>query len=58
MLLASGLLGYKISTVVEDRVTTHGDIYAHLGFVLHADGTSTGKLKLNEDFYWSRIRTK
>ena len=59
VLLASGLLGYKISSLVVDGVTTHGEIYAHLvGFVFNVDGTLTSKLKLNEDFYWSRIRTK
>ena len=58
VLLASGILRYKISSVVIDGATTHGAIYAHLGFALNVDGTSTNKLKLNEDFYWSRIRTK
>ena len=58
VLLASGLLGYKISTVIVDGVTTHGEIYAHLDFVLNVDGSLRSKLKLNEDFYWSRIRTK
>ena len=58
VLIASGLLGYKISSNVVDGKTVHGEIYAHLGFVLNVDGVSTGKLKLHEDFYWSRIRTR
>ena len=58
VLIASGLLGYKISSAKVDGVTTHSEIYAHLGFVLNADGTSTSKLKLNDDFYWARIKTK
>ena len=58
VLLASGLLGYKLATAVVNGVTTNGEIYAHLGFVFRVDGTSTGKLKINEDYYWSRIRTK
>jgi len=58
VLIASGLLGYKISSEVKDGVTTHGDIYAHLGFVLDVSGVSTGKLKISDDYYWSRIRTK
>ena len=58
ILIASGLLGYKISSNVVDGATVHGEIYAHLGFVLNVNGVSTSKLKLNEDFYWSRIRTK
>ena len=32
VLISSGLLGYKISSVVIEGVTTHGEIYAHLGF--------------------------
>ena len=58
VLIASGLLGYKISSVVKDGVTTRDEIYAHLGFVLNVDVVSTGTLKPNDDFYWARIRTK
>ena len=58
VLIASGLLEYKISSVVKDWVTTRGKIYAHLGFVLNVNGVSTVKLKLNDDLYWARIRTK
>ena len=58
VLIASGLLGYEISSIVKDGVTTYGEIYAHLGFVLDASSVSTGKLKITNDFYWIRIRTK
>ena len=58
VLIATGLQGYKILSVVVNGVTTHSQIYAHLGFVLNVDGISTSKSKLNEDFYWDRIRTK
>ena len=58
VLIASGLLGYKISSVVKDVVTTHGEMYAHFGFFWDASGVSTDKLKITDYFYWTRIRTK
>ena len=52
------MLGYKIARVFVDGVTTHGEIYSHLDFVLKVDVTPTSTLKLNEDFHWNRIKTK
>lgn len=38
VIIVSGLLVCKISSVVVDGVTTHSEIYAHIGFVLNVDG--------------------
>ena len=58
VLPAYGMLGYSLLRVVVDGVTTHGEIYSHLDFVLKVDVTPTSTLKLNEDFYWNRIKRK